>query len=37
MQEFYFLILIPYGERRINRNWKVFLTLCSSGDVSKSP
>jgi len=24
MQELYFAIVIPYGERRINRNWRIF-------------
>ena len=24
MQELYFVIVIPYGERRINRNWRTF-------------
>jgi hypothetical protein len=27
MQELYFVIVIPYGERRINRNWQVFESL----------
>ncbi len=27
MQELYFVIVIPYGESRINWNWQVFYSL----------